>query len=139
MPTPKPNSPEELELAALIGPHVRDFREREGISQTELATALDVAPSTISYLENGYRLPRRNTVMKILEYIDIDIPDLSDRLNFIGKLKWEEIKHTAKCEKIRENKAKHYHYNCDERTRTVYSLVDGKVIERKEEDGWKIK
>jgi transcriptional regulator with XRE-family HTH domain len=139
MKSPKPNSLEELELAALIGPHVRDFREREGISQTELAAALDVAPSTISYLENGYKLPRRNTVMKILEYIDIDIPDLSDRLNFIGKLKLEEIKHTAKYQKIREDKVKRYHYRRDERTRTVYSLVDGKVVERKEEDGWKIK
>lgn len=60
----------------LIGKQVAKIRKERGMSQAQLAEAIDVAPETISRLERGVSIPSLNTLENISQALDISLKDL---------------------------------------------------------------
>lgn len=62
----------------LIGKQVAKFRKEQGMSQAQLAEAIDVASETISRLERGVSIPSINALEKISHALDIHFKELFD-------------------------------------------------------------
>jgi transcriptional regulator with XRE-family HTH domain len=59
--------------AILIGEKIKFYREKKGITQTELSDALKLAgKDTISKYERGLRFPSIDMLNKICDALDID-------------------------------------------------------------------
>lgn len=55
-----------------FGERVRALRERKGVSQAQMATALDVTPAYLSALEHGKRgAPSWAFIQKIIQYFGL--------------------------------------------------------------------
>lgn len=52
---------------------IKKFREYKNLSQTELAKKLNMDPARISQYENKSRFPPIDTIIKILEFLEIEI------------------------------------------------------------------
>lgn len=50
-----------------IGEHMRIYRAKKRITQSELATQLNLSPSSISYIENGWL--KKCSIEKFIEII----------------------------------------------------------------------
>ncbi len=55
---------EKTELSELL----RQFRETVGQTQKEVAEALDIPPSSLSFYESGERTPPYSTLIRLLDY-----------------------------------------------------------------------
>lgn len=58
------------ELLNTTGKRIRALRGRKGITQTELAEILDVAPSYVSQMESDKRLPAVENLIKLANMLD---------------------------------------------------------------------
>ena len=67
---------EKDELRKLIGKRVTSARMMRGISQSELAKALSVSRCTISNLENGKSMVSADTLLQIVEILDVGFDEL---------------------------------------------------------------
>lgn len=56
--------------------NLRKLRKCRGLTQIELASALETTNKTLSTLESGASEPRKTTVEKVSEYFDVDAYDL---------------------------------------------------------------
>jgi transcriptional regulator with XRE-family HTH domain len=56
-----------------IGNHIREFREKKGFSQEELAEIMEVHRSTISKVENGKFAITIDYLVKFAWYLDFNI------------------------------------------------------------------
>lgn len=69
-----------------IGENIKKKRKEAGLTQYELSTRLGVSPAMISQYESGARNPKRETLLKIANALDIteqellNFPDASYRL-----------------------------------------------------------
>jgi len=64
------------------------LRERQGLSQAELAAALGVAVSTVSSWERGARVPSLPVLAALAERLDLDLGDLDRALDHVnGRLR----------------------------------------------------
>ena len=52
---------------------VKKIRIERGLSQQDLATALNVSRQTISYIENGQKKPTILLVLKLAEHLGIPV------------------------------------------------------------------
>ncbi len=52
---------------------IREVRLQSGISQKELATAIGVAPNTLSQYESGKRAPDYDTMGRISDYLHVSV------------------------------------------------------------------
>lgn len=52
---------------------IREVRLQSGISQKELATAIGVAPNTLSQYESGKRAPDFDTMGRISDYLHVSV------------------------------------------------------------------
>lgn len=59
-----------------IGTKIRKLREFQHISQSELALKSGIAQSTLSYIENGKKIPQFDTLSAICRGLDISILEL---------------------------------------------------------------
>ncbi len=59
-----------------IGAKIRKLRERQHVSQSELALKAGIAQSTLSYIENGKKAPQFDTLSSICRGLDISILEL---------------------------------------------------------------
>jgi transcriptional regulator with XRE-family HTH domain len=59
-----------------IGAKVRKLRELHHISQSELALKSGIAQSTLSYIENGKKVPQFDTLSAICRGLNISILEL---------------------------------------------------------------
>ncbi len=59
-----------------IGAKIRKLRELQRISQCELAHKAGIAQSTLSYIENGKKIPQFDTLSAICRGLDISILEL---------------------------------------------------------------
>lgn len=57
---------------------VKFYRMFEGISQRELATLADTAPSTICEIESGKRIPNAILAIKIARALGVTVEELWD-------------------------------------------------------------
>ncbi len=64
--------------AALLGPRLRDFRLRSGLSVRELARQVNVSPSFVSQIENGKSQPSVSTLYAFSQSLHVSVDDLFD-------------------------------------------------------------
>lgn len=77
-----------------VGEKIKSFREKMGLSQSDIANALNVKQNTVSGWERGYREPSRKTIAALATIFDINIEmlmaddeDHEDELLFLEELK----------------------------------------------------
>lgn len=59
-----------------MGAKIRKLRELKHITQSELAHKAGIAQSTLSYIENGRKIPQFDTLSAICRGLDISILEL---------------------------------------------------------------
>lgn len=69
---------EESELLKKIGERIKQVRTEKGISQQELAAALDYEKSNMSRLESGRINPRIGTLHKVATVLQVSLSELVD-------------------------------------------------------------
>jgi predicted transcriptional regulator len=63
-------------LATRFGRHLRDARERCGMTQEELGDRAGISASQVYRLEVGDREPRLSTVVRLAQALEMDGSDL---------------------------------------------------------------
>lgn len=66
------------DYAPAFGRYLATVREGRGTTQAELADLAGVGKTTISYLENGHRLPDLTTLVRLLHALGVTLHDLAD-------------------------------------------------------------
>jgi transcriptional regulator with XRE-family HTH domain len=61
-----------------IGKNIKEYRERKGISQQELALKIRVGNGTIEKYETGTSIPTLQTILKISTVLDVPAAELMD-------------------------------------------------------------
>jgi transcriptional regulator with XRE-family HTH domain len=61
-----------------FGNKIKELREKQGMTQSELAKRLNISDKTISSWENGTRLPRMGLVESISKILNVSKSDLFD-------------------------------------------------------------
>uniref|UniRef100_UPI003F692E4C S24 family peptidase n=1 Tax=Streptococcus pluranimalium TaxID=82348 RepID=UPI003F692E4C len=64
------------ELAIYIGSKIREYRKKRFLTQNELALSVGIGHTTIANYEKGFRTPKKNTLFKIAESLNVTIDDL---------------------------------------------------------------
>jgi transcriptional regulator with XRE-family HTH domain len=73
-------------VADRFGVNLRRCRRRVRLSQEELAVAADLHRTAIGKLENGERVPRIDTLVKLCGALELDATDL------LAGIAWEPIR-----------------------------------------------
>lgn len=68
----------EKDLLLKIGERIKELRTEKGISQQELAAALDIEKSNMSRLESGRVNMGVRTIYRIARALDISMSELLD-------------------------------------------------------------
>ncbi|MFZ7175813.1 S24 family peptidase [Streptococcus hyovaginalis] len=66
----------DKELAIYIGSKIREYRKKRFLTQNELALSVGIGHTTIANYEKGFRTPKKNTLFKIAESLNVTIDDL---------------------------------------------------------------
>ena len=66
-------------MRGTLGERLKALRKNKGLSQTELATVLSMANSTLSQYENARRTPGDDVKIRIAEYFDTTVDYLVGR------------------------------------------------------------
>ena len=66
----------DQELAIYIGVKIKEFRDQRGLTQKELADLIAMGNTTIANYEKGFRTPKKNTLFKIANALNVTIDDL---------------------------------------------------------------
>lgn len=67
-----------------IGDNIKRIRKEKGLTQKKLAELLKVTPQNLAQYENGRRLPKRETINKIANALEVDSVDLTDDTNEVN-------------------------------------------------------
>lgn len=67
-----------------FGKVLRQFRKHRRMTQTELATAVGVAPAYVSQIESSLRVPSLRVARRIAEVLHVDLPALLSPAEDIG-------------------------------------------------------
>lgn len=59
-----------------VGQSIKKFREKRGMSQQDLATAINISQTSMSHIEQGKNEPRKITMKKISEALEVPLPFL---------------------------------------------------------------
>jgi len=62
--------------AQIFGDHIRQLREKRGLTQEKLAQVSDLTTSFVSTIERGAKSPSLNTILKLARGLKIDAADL---------------------------------------------------------------
>ena len=76
---------EEISLSKQVGKRIKELREANGIKQFELAEFLEIEPTNLSKIENGFYLPREDKLRKIAKFLNVEIKDLFDIKHIISR------------------------------------------------------
>lgn len=60
----------------IIGKRIKQQRELAGLTQMQLAEALDISPNHLSAIERGIKVPRLETFVKIANRLDVSADTL---------------------------------------------------------------
>lgn len=69
-----------MPIPELIGGRVRAARQREGMSQAELAQRIGVTRSAVSHLEAGHRDTTVTRLAAIVRVLPVDLSDVFGRV-----------------------------------------------------------
>jgi transcriptional regulator with XRE-family HTH domain len=69
-------SPVNPDLAQLIGENIKSVRRRVGMTQEELSFRAGLHRTEVSQLEQGLRMPRADTVIKVAGGLNVEIGEL---------------------------------------------------------------
>ena len=64
------------ELSKKIGKRIKELREANNIKQFELAEMLEMEPSNLTRIENGYQFPKEENLSKIASKLNVDEKEL---------------------------------------------------------------
>lgn len=70
-----------MDNQATIGQKIKQFRKRAGISQLELEMRIGTSPGSISRIESGEVNPTKETLVKIIEKLDLRNTDAASLFN----------------------------------------------------------
>lgn len=62
----------------IIGKKIREFRQRQGMTQHDLAEKIGVTEKQISKIETGIHYPKFENFVKILDSLDISLKEFSE-------------------------------------------------------------
>src|SRR5437870_12924681 len=62
-----------MSSVALIGDHLREWRQRRRMSQLDLASEADISTRHLSFVETGRSQPSRDMVLHLAERLDIPL------------------------------------------------------------------
>ncbi len=74
-----------FDLARRFGETLFITRRRAGLSQEELAFLADLHRTEIGHLENGRRLPRIDTLIKVARVLEVPPGDLLDGIDWVPR------------------------------------------------------
>lgn len=60
----------------LLGERIRALRNKNKLSQQDLAKKIQITPKYLQFIENGSRTPSLDTVYRIAEVLEIEVKDL---------------------------------------------------------------
>src|SRR6266849_8087939 len=61
-----------------LGPKVRAFRRREGLTQTDLAARLEISPSYLNLIEHNQRPLPAHLLVRVAKIFKIDLDSFAD-------------------------------------------------------------
>lgn len=73
------------ELSKKVGRRIKEIRESLNIKQFELAEMLEMEPSNLTRIENGYQFPKEDNLVKIAEKLGVKEKDLFEFGHFQTK------------------------------------------------------
>ncbi len=76
----------------VIGKRIRKFRQRQGLTQHDLAEKIGVTEKQISKIETGVHYPKFENFVKILDSLDITLKDFAEDID-----PQQEINSSRKC------------------------------------------
>ena len=65
-----------MEIKIKAGILLKEYRERHGLTQQQLAEKLGLSQSTLSAIENGDSVPRILTARRIAKIINVTVPEM---------------------------------------------------------------
>jgi len=74
-------------LSKKVGQRIKQIRELRGIKQCTLAVKLNMEPSNLTRIENGYQFPKEENLVKIADTLGVEVRDLFDFAPDITRLK----------------------------------------------------
>lgn len=72
-------------LSKKVGRRIKEIRESLNIKQFELAEMLDMEPTNMTRIENGYQFPKEENLTKIAENLGVKEKDLFEFGHFKTK------------------------------------------------------
>lgn len=75
-----------------IGQQIRKYRKEKGMTQKQLADLLDTTQQNLAQYENGKRIPKLGTLLKLLNALDVPI----NKITFSATMVDEEAPEFAK-------------------------------------------
>lgn len=63
-------------LSKKVGKRIRQIRELKGIKQCDLAEQLNMEPSNLTRIENGYQFPKEKNLSKIADILGVEVKEL---------------------------------------------------------------
>lgn len=79
-----------MTVSEQIGSNLKRIRRKACMSQDDLSRRSGLHHTEISLLERGYRIPRLDTCIRIIESIDGDPRDLFESIAWHGPRRWDE-------------------------------------------------
>lgn len=64
---------------------IRGIREEQGISQRDMAKHLKINQTSYSRLESGHRFLRYSQLVRIIDFLNLDLRVLSDQSTFLDE------------------------------------------------------
>lgn len=61
-----------------VGTKIRNIRKQKGMTLKQVADIMGCSPQHISQYENGKRIPKIETLMRLSQALKVDIDDLAD-------------------------------------------------------------
>ena len=69
----------------MLSKQIADLRKKLGMSQSQLATKLNVSPSTIGMYEQGRRVPAINVLITMSKLFNVSLDYLITGVEFINR------------------------------------------------------
>ena len=80
------------QMCRMIGTHINREREKKGISLREMYRRTNISIAVMSDIENGLKLPRIETLIKLLIELDIPLSDIFGSMAYQDFSTYKEIK-----------------------------------------------